>query len=943
MEDELILSSQYIINKQCRSPSVASFVGLMAGKDCYNLTDADVQDALHLLQRCSWYYNNQNLTHLPWECISAESLYGFAIYYALGDKNFLDDSGQTVLTYGLLGANVLNYNQYEFYKEQLESAKLDNGVVKIVAIDSSIKPELFGDYMLKDVIYFGLAMIVILVVLFLYLRSVILTLATFLNVVFSFVLAFFIYSIVFRFPYFPFINILSALVLIAIGADNVFLFFDMWQQVKTEYPKENMTFWVQKMMRHAAVSVFVTSFTTAAAFYANYISKVTDIKCFGVFVGTAILCNFFLMVTWIPAIIVVLQWFENKFCANAKCCSCFYKVTSYLGKASQMVFEKGLPFLITHLWMVWLGVLTLLGIGGIVVLFVAPKLRLPSSGNFQVLSSTHPCEMYDDDIKYMFRGSSLAMGSFQGIDIGFVFGVEGIDNGSPIDPDSVGHLVFDETFDISSPDAQSWMLDFCSELKQQSFISTSERQRICALERFNTFMISNCPSPLFSPCCQQNNTKYDALLFKTCYPVFVSYLYGEEFQEWVDMLGTALFDGDNNVKAFRIELSSSYDWTPSYKETDQFYKEVDGFVISKSNLAPSGVNKGWFTGHWIFQFYDLQISLASGTITAFAVALSFSLLILFLMTLNVLITIYAIITITFTIFVTIGILVLIGWELNIVESIIICVAVGLSIDFTIHYGVAYKLSHHKDRKSRVRESFMRVGSSVFMAGLTTFLAGVCVMPTEVLAYSQFGTFLMIIMTVSWTYASFFFQSLCRIIGPNGSFTQLNITFHKCCKFCKNDIDSDNDTPFNDQSESLSYSVVGNYIIEQTNNAYEKDNESTDSGFPGSEKSILSNNIPIVYMKCTDNLEHISENNDTYELYQNHMNNAAPAPLPIVPATAGPYGEEGLENIETYESYKAQVTNGVYASLSEVATAVHTITPSHIEEGCETGALATIYI
>lgn len=55
------------------------------------------------------------------------------------------------------------------------------------------------------------------------------------------------------------------------------------------------------------------------------------------------------------------------------------------------------------------------------------------------------------------------------------------------------------------------------------------------------------------------------------------------------------------------------------------------------------------------------------------------------------------------------------------------------------------------------------------------------MPTKVLAYQQLGTFLMVVMTASWIYATFFFQSLCRIVGPNGKFAQIVLP---CDNYCK---------------------------------------------------------------------------------------------------------------------------------------------------------------
>lgn len=56
---------------------------------------------------------------------------------------------------------------------------------------------------------------------------------------------------------------------------------------------------------------------------------------------------------------------------------------------------------------------------------------------------------------------------------------------------------------------------------------------------------------------------------------------------------------------------------------------------------------------------------------------------------NVIISILAIITISFSIADTIAVFVFLGWDLSILESVVIIMSVGLSVDFSCHYGVAY--------------------------------------------------------------------------------------------------------------------------------------------------------------------------------------------------------------------------------------------------------------
>ena len=86
-----------------------------------------------------------------------------------------------------------------------------------------------------------------------------------------------------------------------------------------------------------------------------------------------------------------------------------------------------------------------------------------------------------------------------------------------------------------------------------------------------------------------------------------------------------------------------------------------------------------------------------GTYTAVGVAMAASLLALCVSTRSLGLSLLAILTVFLIILTTIAVLVLLGWELNILESVIITLAIGLSVDFTLHYGIMYRLAGHGDR------------------------------------------------------------------------------------------------------------------------------------------------------------------------------------------------------------------------------------------------------
>lgn len=154
---------------------------------------------------------------------------------------------------------------------------------------------------------------------------------------------------------------------------------------------------------------------------------------------------------------------------------------------------------------------------------------------------------------------------------------------------------------------------------------------------------------------------------------------------------------------------------------NSLWEDIKAFQTSVLDKAPEGIQNGWAVSS--FRFFALQLNIGSGTISSLGVSLAIAFFVMLLTTLNWVISFYAILTIICILATTIGSLVLVGWELNILESIVISVAVGLSVDFTLHYGVAYTISSENGRVSQVKFAFGHIGPAVTLAALTTFIAG----------------------------------------------------------------------------------------------------------------------------------------------------------------------------------------------------------------------------
>lgn len=795
----------------CPSWTLGNYIAILNNRSsCQKIVERDISHTLKLLRTCAKHYQNGTLepdcwdmaakrkdqvkcTNVPRKCTKYNAVY--QILHYLVDKDFLTpktaDYATPALKYSMLfsptekGESMMN-----IYLDNFENWNTSDGITTVTGIEFGIKHSLFQDYLLMDTVYPAIAIVIVLLVMCVYTKSMFITLMTMFAIISSLIVSYFLYRVVFNFEFFPFMNLTALIILVGIGADDAFVLCDVWNYTKFDKPHAETSETVSITLQHAALSMFVTSFTTAAAFYANYVSNITAIRCFGVYAGTAILVNYVLMVTWLPAVVVLheryllnifscfkkpqQQIYDTKSCWTIACQKC-HKVLFAISEASRIFFEKVLPCIVIkfrYLWLFWFLALT---IGGAYIVCINPKMKLPSLelSEFQVFRASHPFERYDAEYKKLFMFERVHHGEELHMPITVIWGVSPEDNGNPLNPKSKGKLTLDSRFNIASPASQVWILHFCQKLRNQTFFYQTDEQDFtsCFIETFKQWMENqDCDEPALYPCCSRWSFPYKQEIFELCIKRAIMELERSTGYHLDSKTPGPRFDINDTIRAVVLEFQSTYLFTLAYEKMHQFYKEVDSWISNELSSAPEGLSNGWFVSN--LEFYDLQDSLSDGTLIAMGLSVAVAFSVMLLTTWNIIISLYAILSIAGTIFVTVGSLVLLGWELNVLESVTISVAVGLSVDFAVHYGVAYRLAPDADREGKVIFSLSRMGSAIAMAALTTFVAGAMMMPSTVLAYTQLGTFMMLIMCISWAFATFFFQCLCRCLGPQGTYGQI---------------------------------------------------------------------------------------------------------------------------------------------------------------------------
>jgi hypothetical protein len=122
--------------------------------------------------------------------------------------------------------------------------------------------------------------VVVAIAIIVHTRSPFITVIGLLQITLSFPLAYFVYKIVAGLEFFPFLNFIGLFVVFALGADDIFVAVDKWKNTRLKYPKATTEYIAAIALPDAAGSMFLTTFTTAMAFFATAVCVSTSIPIF---------------------------------------------------------------------------------------------------------------------------------------------------------------------------------------------------------------------------------------------------------------------------------------------------------------------------------------------------------------------------------------------------------------------------------------------------------------------------------------------------------------------------------------------------------------------------------------------------------------------------------------------------------------------------------------
>ncbi|XP_062590675.1 protein dispatched homolog 1-like isoform X2 [Saccostrea cucullata] len=708
----------------------------------------------------------------------------------------------------------------------------------------------------------------------------------------SFLLANLVYRYVFKYEYFGFFHIISMFIILGIGADDVFVFYDSWRLTGDgKYP--TLAHRLTDCYYRAAKTTFITSVTTMAAFLVSGTSPLLPVASFGLFTGVLVGVNYICDLIYFPTAIILYSekirprtnrfysWlFDRKCFKSLKCQVCNQKTdlnekqSGTAGSSTSSIsflcsprrtakedttrlFPAKIPpihsqksldnlqestsedkepteqrnkirkefeermLIVRFLRHGFFSFMSLRVVRfvipiiffGVSSFFIYSATTLePDSKQVQIFRSTHNHGRASYHHYYTFQRN------FEGeyTSVFLAWGMHEKDTSTCSRKKSdfcSGTVVWDNTFDSSSPEAQTAVYNLCQRLENASDAEidqlkirrnaiTNKPEVSCYLTAMEKFLREDVQKSGVN----SSDLNVDVPLDEGNMTKFMTYnprIYGKQlnlpvdYNRWLEiglgywitnrytgrlhedyflynhLLGEQYIVGETNI-ALNTHLGLYYGTKLKY-----FGIQVN---LTKAKMPPSlqnGFQCTRNTWHWI----RVQEVLSDSAYLGIIIGLSVALPVLILTTMNFIIGFLAWMVIALVTTCVLGSIPLLGWKLGVLESLNLCMVVGLAVDYVVHLAEAYNMSPCMKRQDKTRNMLEKMGLSVLSGAFTTFGASVFMLGAQIQFIYQFGIFVMITVFTSLFLSLFCFTSFLLLLGPEGDSGSITALVKRvCCRF-----------------------------------------------------------------------------------------------------------------------------------------------------------------
>eukprot|EP00804_Cyclotella_cryptica_P024803 CCRYP_001761-RA/>CCRYP_001761-RA protein AED:0.23 eAED:0.23 QI:209/0.75/0.6/1/1/1/5/0/1089 len=587
------------------------------------------------------------------------------------------------------------------------------------------------------------------------------------EIFFSIPVAWFIFTVIFQIKYFATLNSLAIFVVAAIGADDIFIFMDAYKQ--SQYHPEllgDLSTRMSWVYRRTGVAMAITSATTCAAFLCTLITPLTSIQSFGIFAAVVIFIDYVLVMSlFCTAVVIYHQRFES----TAKygcCCPCGVQSPTPTEKArfaleangdtdlkrdrvSEFFRNRVAKFVQVPFHRLVFGVIFVSWMG--VALWQALKLE-PTKENEQFLNENHPLQKSITILNEQFETANDDLG----LKVYYAWGLEEVSRDGVnrlLDPENFGKPNYVKNFDFNQQ-CQSDLLAFCDDLKTNPKYKELIKRReglgavYCFVEELAAYNIkgnlSDCEyvkkGAFKNETWQVDPASLSAIIpnfltQKTCFDEEGIETIGSRYSTEIGWDGYSLRYAAIAAESDVLSPFGQVAESVTRKEYDQFVQiasEVDEIISTScgGNVIMTDLDEKFvfMNNQRIYVQSALQSSLLGVAIAFFVLLLSTRVFHLAL---------FASFSIVCVLISVVAVMVMLGWYLGSIESILIAIIAGFSVDYVVHLAHAYEIAKG-DTYERITEAFGDLGISVFNGMITSVVASLPLFFCQLQFFAKFG-------------------------------------------------------------------------------------------------------------------------------------------------------------------------------------------------------------
>jgi len=598
----------------------------------------------------------------------------------------------------------------------------------------------------------------------------------------------FFYYIICRIKFWSFFNLMTIFVVMGIGADDMFIFFDCWQQAEAKmkpiekFETEN-DYYLKRMsftFRKAGKAMVLTTTTTCIAFLSLLTSDLPAIKTFGVYSSFVILFDFIFSLTVFPSGVMLAWKYESL--RHCVCCKwdtlcgenrCPRKDPDKFGRV-EICFGTKCIRCVHKLRIV---IIVMFGLIFTAAIWTCSQLQFPTEAEEFYKPGTPLARVWNTFTNF-YDGGEASVTS----DVRFIWGVDGLarDSGDFVSASiDEGEPVYNPNFNIHDPKCQEFVLWVCDYVDNQTNY-IMEGQSSCFMRDYKAWREAGGLSfpAVFD---DQKSGFVDDLFSFVSENAIGGQLWVENYIgfNWVS----------HELTFVSISWKTTIDWLKglTYNENLQDkWKKMMAYANSQETPSEIPESKiGMSTASGGFLITELYRSLVDGFMASLGITFIAAFFALLIATSNWILSVIAVGSIA-GIVCCVGMLVVgMGWDLGIVECLSGGVLVGFSVDYTVHLGAAYLHNDHlTTRRARTRMALTELGVSITFGCITTICCGYPLYLTSVSWFYKFGLLVIFSVTLAILVALVFLPSVLLLIGPVNDSGNLqfidDLKQGKCC-------------------------------------------------------------------------------------------------------------------------------------------------------------------